>query len=166
MKQSAKLNYLRMTPRKVRLVANLVKGLSAREAEAQLIYERRRAAKPLLKLLRSALADAKNTKQLEPNTLFIEHIRVDQGPMLKRSLPRARGSASPIQKKMSHVVLVLGERPAEEDRFTIVVQKKEKLPPEKRERKIGKSEEKEGSPATSRRDRPGFLKRMFRRKSV
>ena len=166
--QKAQLNYLRMAPRKVRLVADLIRGLSVNDAEAQLLYERRRAAKPLLKLLRSAIADAKNTKQLEPATLFIEVIRVDQGPMLKRSLPRARGMATPIQKKMSHVMLVLGEKADQKPaRFAIVPAKKEKLPPKERAHKHDKKEEAGGESAAAKRgERRGVLKRMFRRKSV
>ena len=123
--QTAKLNYLRIAPRKVRSVADLIRGMSVNEAEAQLLMVRRRPAQPLLKLLRSAVANAKN-KQLNPDHLFIAEIRVDQGPMLKRMLPRARGSASPIQKKMSQVTLVLGVNEKLASKFTIVAAKKEK----------------------------------------
>ncbi|WP_423790321.1 large ribosomal subunit protein uL22, partial [Listeria monocytogenes] len=80
------------------------------EAEAQLLSVRKRAAKPILKLLRSAMANIKNNKRMSGENFYIESLRVDQGPMLKRVLPRARGTASPIQKKMSHVTLVLAER--------------------------------------------------------
>ncbi|MEK7520828.1 MAG: 50S ribosomal protein L22, partial [Patescibacteria group bacterium] len=99
-KETARLNYLRIAPRKVRSVANLLKGLPINEAETQLIYERRRASHALLKLLRSAVRAAEETKKISPQKLFVKSIRVDQGPMLKRSLPRARGIATPIQKKM------------------------------------------------------------------
>src|SRR5271167_1775103 len=105
--QTAKLNYLRIAPRKTRSVADLVKGLSVNDAEAQLMVQSRRPAKALLKLLRSAVSNAKN-KNLNVDHLFVESFRVDGGPMLKRMLPRARGSASPIQKKMSNVTLTLG----------------------------------------------------------
>lgn len=157
-----------MAPRKVRLVADLIRGLSVNDAEAQLLYERRRAAKPLLKLLRSALADAKNTKQLEPATLFVEVIRVDQGPMLKRSLPRARGSASPIQKKMSHVILVLGQKADQKPaRFVIIPPKKEKPSSKGRARKHDKKDEAGGESAAAKKgEQRGALKRMFRRTAV
>ena len=105
---SAKISFLRMAPRKVRSVGDLIKGLSVNEAEAQLLVQTRRPSKPLLKLLRSAVANAKNNKVGNVEHLFVSSVRVDGGPMLKRMLPRARGSASPIQKKMSHVTLVLG----------------------------------------------------------
>ena len=78
--QTAKLNYLKIAPRKTRLVANVLKGLSVNEAEAQLLMSPKRASGPLIKLLRSAIANAKN-RQLNPERLFIKEIRVDQGPM-------------------------------------------------------------------------------------
>lgn len=113
-KQSiAKLNYLKIAPRKVRLIANLLKKRSAIEAEAELLYRPQRAAKPLLKLLRSAISNAIN-KDLNKEKLFISDIRVDQGPMLKRWMPRAQGRATPIHKKMSHIILVLEEKEGEQ----------------------------------------------------
>ena len=165
-KQSAILRYLKITPRKVRLVGDLVKGLSVNEAEAQLIAERRRAAKPLLKLLRSAVQDAKVHKRLDPEKLYIENLRVDQGPMLKRHLPRARGVATPLQKKMSHVTLVLASNPeAAKPRFTIIVPKKIKLPEEEKTQKNKKIKQ-ELSVTAPKSKKAGFLKRMFRRKAV
>src|ERR1700734_2843668 len=125
--QTAKLSYLRIAPRKTRSVADLIRGLSVNDAEAQLLVQRRRPSQALLKLLRSAVANAKNNK-LNADHLFVKEIRVDGGPMLKRYLPRARGSASPIQKKMSHVTLILGTNPKLKPKYTIVVPKKSKLP--------------------------------------
>lgn len=162
-KQTAKLNYLRMTPRKVRAVADVIKGLSANEAEAQLMMQSRRAAKPLLKLLRSAVADAKNNKHISADNLFIESLRVDQGPMLKRFLPRARGMATPIQRKMSHVTLVLTEKEGVTPKFKIIVPKKVKLPPGEtspRKREKPKAETMRVEPK-----KPGFWKRLFSPKS-
>ena len=162
--QTAKLNYLRIAPRKVRSVADLIRGMSVNNAEAQLLMVRRRPAGPLLKLLRSAVANAKN-KQINPDHLFITEIRVDQGPMLKRMLPRARGSASAIQKKMSRVTLVLGVNEKLSSKFTIVSAKKkktekkpkpgkEKSPQEKR---AGEGEQKAVEPKKQR----GFFRRTF-----
>jgi large subunit ribosomal protein L22 len=125
----AKLSYLRMAPRKVRSVGDLIKGLPVNEAEAQLLVQSRRPAKPLLKLLRSAMANAKNNGLSNADHLFVSTVRVDGGPMLKRILPRARGSASPIEKKMSHVTIVLGVNEELKPRFTIVTQKKKKTGP-------------------------------------
>jgi len=153
-----------MAPRKVRLVADLIKGLAVNEAEAQLLSIRRRAAQPLLKLLRSAVANIKNNKRLSEEKFYVESLRVDQGPMLKRSLPRARGMATPIQKKMSHVTLVLAEnQELKLPRFKIVVQKKAKLPPgaaRPAKREKPKKEEK-----TTEAKKRGFFKRMFSPKS-
>lgn len=167
--QRAMLRFLHIAPRKVRLITGTIQGLSVSEAEAQLLHRPQRAAQPLLKLLRSAVADAKQTKQLEARQLRIASIRVDQGPMLKRSLPRAQGRATPIQKKMSHVVLVLMEIPAPAPaRFTIIPPKKEKKP-EKGGKKIKKEptapELKEQQKETAVRS-PGFMRRIFRRKSI
>lgn len=164
MKSTARLHYLRIAPRKVRLVASLVKGLPVNEAEAQLSTHRLRPAKPLLKLLRSAVSNAKNLK-MDPAKLMIDSFRVDGGPMLKRYLPRARGSASPIQKKMSHVTLVLtDEKEVKPQRFTIVVKKKTKAVTEPKGGKKPKLEAEPEGQSTSKK--PGFFKRSFNRKAV
>jgi len=165
-KQTAKLNYLRMTPRKVRAVADLLRGLQVNEAEAQLMSLRRRAAVPLLKLLRSAVAGIKNSKRLGEEKFYIESVRVDQGPMLKRSLPRARGMATPIQKKMSHITLVLAERQdMAPPRFKIVVPKKVKLPPGEEKPAKNKRVRKAEKEITEPKKKPGFFRRIFSRKA-
>jgi large subunit ribosomal protein L22 len=154
-----------MAPRKVRSVADLVKGLSVHEAEAQLLNIRRRPAVPLLKLLRSAVADLKHNKHLNEEKFYIESFRVDQGPMLKRSLPRARGMASPIQKKMSNVTLVLIEKEGmAPPRFKIIVKKKAKLPPGA-SRPIKKEKMKDEREPEKIAQKPGFFKKMFSRKA-
>ena len=161
--QIARLHYLHMAPRKVRLIADTLKGLSAQEAEAQLLLRVQRAARPLLKLLRSAMANAKNNQKLSSDQLKIASIKVDQGPMYKRSLPRAQGRATPIQKKTSHVTLVLETAttlpPA---RFVIkppVKAKKGKPAKAKARAAIAKKEEKP-------KEKVGFFRRLFRRKAV
>jgi large subunit ribosomal protein L22 len=165
--QTVKLNYLRMTARKVRLVADSIRGMSVNEAEAQLMFQRRRPSSAILKLLRSAVASAKLNK-LNPDKLVISKITVDQGPMLKRIMLRARGSASGIQKKMSHVTLTLTENPnLGEKRFNIVIQKKAKLPPEEGKKKKTPEIKEEGrKPPTKSEKRPGFFQKVFRRKSI
>ncbi len=164
----ATLRYLRQAPRKVRSVGDLIKGMPVNEAEAQLMIQTRRPSKALLKLLRSAVANAKNSKTVDPQHLFVSGIHVDGGPMLKRILPRARGSASPIQKKMSHVTLTLGVNEALKPRFTIVPPKKAKLPPgeaprtkSKKPKAVEKSADQQKSKQSS-----GFWKRRFGRKVV
>jgi len=163
--QRATARFVRMAPRKVRAIAGVVRGLHVREAEAQLLLQRRRAAKPILKLLRSAMANAKNNQKTNPDQMIIESIYVDGGPMLKRYLPRARGSASPIEKKTSHITIVLGEETnPKPPRFTIVIPKKEKKSAQekgkaKKERKIIEES------STRQAKKSGFLRRMFSRKS-
>jgi len=101
-------NY-RQSPRKVRLVAELIKG--KRVAEAILILKTlpKRASSPIEKLLNSAIANAKQSG-VETNNLFVQNVTVNKGIVLKRSMPRARGSASRINKRTSHVVLTLIEK--------------------------------------------------------
>jgi large subunit ribosomal protein L22 len=164
--QTATLHYLRVAPRKVRSVGDLIKGLSVNEAEAQLMVQRRRPAQPLLKLLRSAVANAKNNAKLDPAHLVVTSVRVDGGPMLKRFLPRARGSASPIEKKMSHVTITLGVDEKLKSRFTIVPPKKAKvLPGGDKPTKGKKPREATTEKADAKRTNPGFFKRNFSRKS-
>jgi len=157
MQQIARLQYAKIAPRKARLIANVLRGLTASEAEAQLLHQRQRAAKLILKLLRSAVANAKSGKRLDPDRL------------IKRSLPRARGMATPIQKKTSHLTLVLEEGAAPRPpRFKIIIPKKVKLPPgegKPKTRKTAQAESEERA-KTRKLEKPGFFKRFFRRKSV
>ncbi len=107
MEVKAKLRYLRIAPRKVRLVADLIRGKSVEKAEAILSFTTKKAAPVLLKLLKSAIANAKHNFNLEEKNLYISKILVDEGPKLKRIMPRGRGHSSEIQKKTSHITLVL-----------------------------------------------------------
>lgn len=109
MEVKAILKYIRISPRKVRLTAGLIKKMTAQEALAQLNFLPGKSAKPISKLLKSAIANAKHNFKLDPENLYVSGIKVDQGPSLKRSMPRARGSASPILKRSSHVTLILRE---------------------------------------------------------
>lgn len=106
---TAKLRYLRIAPRKVRLVADLLRGKKVPEAQTLLHFLSKKASSPLFKLLKSAVASAKNNFQLDEKNLYISKITVDEGPKLKRWMPRARGRAYEIQKKTSHITLVLNE---------------------------------------------------------
>ena len=105
MKSTATLRYLRMAPRKVRLVADLVRGKKVEEAQTMLRFVPKRAAEPILKILHSAVASSES----EESNLYIAKVTVDEGPKLKRYRARARGAAYPIQKKTSHVTIVLDE---------------------------------------------------------
>ncbi|BCX15539.1 MAG: 50S ribosomal protein L22 [Candidatus Parcubacteria bacterium] len=105
----AKLNYFRMSPRKVRMVAKIIKGLPVNYAERQLMFYNKKAAKALLKLLKSAIANAKN-KGYDSKDLYVEKIVVNEGPhLLKRFYPKARGRVGRILKRMSHIEICLGK---------------------------------------------------------
>ncbi len=107
MKVIAKLNHLRISPKKVRLVADLIRGVDVREAENQLKFLTKRAAEPILKLLNSAVANAQHNFGVEKDNLFISEIQVNEGPTTKRWRARAMGRAAPIMKRTSHINLVL-----------------------------------------------------------
>ncbi len=106
---TAKLQYLRIAPRKVRLVADLIRGKSIEEAQAILGFTIKRASQSLNKLLKQAVANAKNNFQMDPANLYIAKITVDEGPKYKRWQPRSRGQAYEIQKKTSHIIIILNE---------------------------------------------------------
>jgi len=103
------LNY-RQSPRKVRLVANLIKGKKVSDAEVALSFLVKRASLPISKLLQSAVSNAKQNNGLEKENLFIKNLTVDKGIVMKRFMPRARGMSSPINKRTSHILLVLEEK--------------------------------------------------------
>jgi large subunit ribosomal protein L22 len=167
LQQTATLRYLKMAPRKVRSVGDLVKGLSVNDAEAQLLVQRRRPAKALLKLLRSAVANAKSNQKFDPEHLFVASVRVDGGPMLKRILPRARGSADPIQKKMSHVTITLGVNANLKSKYTIVAPKKTKLPQvSDTKRSKDKRQPKEDEQRAEPKKKQNFWKRTFNRRKA
>lgn len=106
----AKLNYMRRSARKVRLVADLIRGKTLLEARENLKFTPKNSALVLEKLLKSAEANAKNNLGLKPENLFVKEIKVDEGPTLKRFMPRAFGRAYPLRKRTSHITLVLGEK--------------------------------------------------------
>lgn len=110
MSANASLRMLRSTPRKTRLVADLIRGKDVAEAEDILRFTDRRVAHPILKLLRSAKANAVNNHDMFEDALFVAQIQVGPGPTLKRYLPRARGRADLLRKRTSHVVITLEER--------------------------------------------------------
>ncbi len=104
---TASLNDYRQAPRKVRLVANLVKGKKVGDAMNMLDFLVKEASGPMKKLIASAVANAKTNFNLSSENLFIKNVQVNPGTIMKRSMPRARGSAFPIHKHSSHVTLVL-----------------------------------------------------------
>jgi large subunit ribosomal protein L22 len=109
MKASA--THIRISPRKVRMVVDTVRGKSVSQALSILGFTRKKAALPVQKLLKSAVANAvENDGINDVETLVIDRIMVDEGPTLKRYMPRARGRATPIRKRTSHIRIVLRER--------------------------------------------------------
>lgn len=104
------LSNLRQAPRKVRLVADLIRGRSASEAETILRFAVKRPALPLVKLLKSGVSAALQKGAAREESLVISQITVDEGPKLKRAMPRAQGRSYAIQKKTSHVTIVLKEK--------------------------------------------------------
>jgi len=103
----ASLQYLKISPRKVRLITNLVKGLPLFDAEIQLKHTPNKTALPLLKLLLSAKANAVHNFQIDPTKLYVRNICVNCGPILKRTMPRARGSADIVRHRTSHIEVTL-----------------------------------------------------------
>lgn len=99
--------YIRTSPRKMRLVADLIRGKSAQEAWAILEYTPKRAAGPMKKCLESAIANAQENNSLAPESLRVHRVMVDEGPTLKRFTPRARGRASAIKKRTSHITVIV-----------------------------------------------------------
>lgn len=107
---TVKLRQLKIAARKVRLAADLIRYKPAVEAEAILNFTAKKSSAPLLKLLRSALAAAKNTYRADPKDFYIAKITVDDGPMQKRVYPRSRGRADRIEKRTSHITLTLDKK--------------------------------------------------------
>jgi len=150
MEVSASLNYLRIAPRKVRLVADLIRGKKVSKIISILSFTNKKAAVPLLKLIKSALANAVNNYKLNPDNLFLKRILVNEGPKLKRLMPRARGQAFKIEKKTSHVIVVLDELAKTADGFSKEEKETTKEIPSKKykvlERKEAVSKVKVGKP--------------------
>ena len=106
----ATAKYIRITPRKMKIVADLIKGQSIDDAYAILMYTPKAASPVLTKVLKSAEANAVNNNGLNRENLYVADAYANPGPIIKRYIPRARGSASSIKKRTSHVTIVLKER--------------------------------------------------------
>jgi len=180
MQVSAKLKNLRKSPRKVRLVANLLKGLDAATAQNQLKFLVKGSAPHFEKLLASAVANAENNFGLDKDNLYIVDVVVNEGPKLKRWLPRAHGRASLLLKRTSSIEIILEEKEKGKRRKKVEKQEikdvkkadieekigKEELKEEKKE-EIKEREEKEFVDEKKKTaESKGFLKRVFRRKSM
>ncbi|NAZ80338.1 MULTISPECIES: 50S ribosomal protein L22 [Kineococcus] len=112
MEAKAQTRYLRVTPQKARRVVDLIRGKKANEAVAVLSFAPQAAAEPVLKLVESAIANArfladKHSEAFDPNDLVVQSISVDEGPTMKRFRPRAQGRAGRILKRTSHITVVV-----------------------------------------------------------
>jgi len=105
----AKAMLMRIAPLKIRIVGDLIKKKNVNEALGILEFTPKKGAFILKKLLDSAIGNARQKKYVDVDTLFVKNVVVDEGPVMKRFLPRAMGRATPIRKRMSHVTLVLDE---------------------------------------------------------
>jgi large subunit ribosomal protein L22 len=169
----AKLRYARISPRKFRMVADLIRGLSVKEAEDVLRFTVKRPARPMLKLLNSVTANAKNNFNIEKENLYIAEVKVDGGPMMKRFMPQARGVVHQIQKKTSHVYIRLEKIREEEEKKKTVKKEKikkvyqsEKPKEEVSLKKKGKGKDDEATKEESLKKQQTDKKSMFRRKSI
>jgi large subunit ribosomal protein L22 len=106
---------VRQSPRKMRLVVDLVRGKPVGEAMAILKFSKKHAARQVSKVLLSAVANARghaerDETRLDEDTLFVKHVTVDEGPALKRFMPGAQGRATPIKKRTSHVTIIVATK--------------------------------------------------------
>ena len=105
----ATLRHFRMSPRRVREIADIIRGKEAEEARNILEFTGRKSAMAMKKLLDSALANAENNHNMDPDALYIKAVYVDEGPSWKRFIPRAQGRAARIVKRTSHITIELDE---------------------------------------------------------
>ncbi len=104
---TAVTKYIRISPRKARLAAGLIRGLNVEEAKRQLEYCGLKAGRLLLKTLKSAIANAESLSDSRASELKVREVRVDEGPRLKRAKPRSRGQRHPILKRTSHFTVTV-----------------------------------------------------------
>ena len=110
MEARAYVKHVRITPRKVKIVCDLIRGKDISEAAAILMNTRKAASEPLIKLLKSAIANAENHFEMDVDRLYVSEVFVSPGPTMKRIQARARGSADRLLKRSSHITLALKER--------------------------------------------------------
>lgn len=190
MKVSAKLNNIRIAPRKTRLVANLIKGLDVEDAKNQLNSTIKGGCEPILKLLNSAIANGENNFGIDKDNMYVLSAIVDEGPVLKRWKARAFGRAGRILKRTSKIEIVLEERVEGKGRKSKEQLEKERKEREEQRRKeqrqlekeienkekeskdsakkkeTEKTEKKETGVAKSKENKGSWTNKIFRRKSM
>lgn len=108
-KAKALTKYVRISPRKARRAADLIRGLNVSEALKQLTFCNLKGGRLLQKTLESAIANGENNLDMRRDSMKIHEVRVDEGPTLKRAKPRSRGSRHPIMKRTSHFTVIVAE---------------------------------------------------------
>ena len=165
MEITAKLNYLRIAPRKMRLLVDLIRGEKIEKAITLLDFSIKKGSKPLKKVLEQAVANAENNFQLEKPSLYISKITIDEGPKLKRWRARARGRAARIEKKTSHISLTLSEvKEMKKKKVKKVSVAKVKKVEEKKTKKVKTFKPQKEKVLRPVKEVKGF-KRVFRRKA-
>ncbi|MDD4902273.1 MAG: 50S ribosomal protein L22 [Patescibacteria group bacterium] len=176
MEIKVKLKFLKMSSKKLRLVANLIRGAEANSALNQLRFANKKAAEPIAKLLKSGIATAANDFALDKNNLFVKEIKIDEGGMLKRWTPKAHGSATPIRRRLSHINITLGElkasgvtaAKAKEVEAPISLEEMVKEGEKAAKKDSGKDIKKESAGKDLKKEgasKKGFVNKMFQRKS-
>ena len=110
MEAKAYLKFVRISPRKVQIVADLIRGKDVKTAAAYLMQTPKAASEPMLKLLKSAIANAENNHQMDTSKLYVSTALADPGPTLKRGMPRAQGRYNRILKRTTHITLGVSEK--------------------------------------------------------
>ena len=110
MEAKASVKFVRMSPRKVQIVCDLIRGKDVATATAILMQTPKAASEPLMKLLKSAAANAENNFGMDPSKLYVAEVYATPGPILKRMMPRAQGRAYRINKRTSHVTIAVAEK--------------------------------------------------------
>ena len=110
MEARAHLRYVRISPRKVKIVCDLIRGKSIPQATAILLTTPKAASEPLLKLLKGEVANAENNQNMDPEKLIVSEVFANPGPIIKRIMPRAQGRAFRINKRTSHITIAVSER--------------------------------------------------------
>ena len=110
MEAKAHLSYVRISPRKVKVVCDLIRGKDVGTAAAILMQTPKSASEPLLKLLKSAVANAENNHSMDAEKLYVSAVSAAPGPILTRAMPRAQGRSYRINKRTSHITLVVSEK--------------------------------------------------------
>jgi large subunit ribosomal protein L22 len=110
MSAKAQLNYARISPRKVKIVCDLIRGKDTKTAQALLLQTPKAASELMVKLLKSAVANAENNHNMDPDRLYVAETYANPGPILKRMMPRAQGRGFRINKRTSHITIVVEEK--------------------------------------------------------